>query len=71
MTIQVMTIQVNGAPREVGLGSTVQALLVALNVGGDGVAVALNGAVLRRGDWGERVLAAGDAVEVVRAVGGG
>jgi sulfur carrier protein len=66
-----LTLQVNGKPCEVALGATVRALLVVLDVQGDGVAIALNGAVLRRGDWSERALAEGDSVEVVRAVGGG
>jgi len=37
----------------------------------ESVAVAVNGTVVPRSLLGERVLEAGDSVEVVRAVGGG
>jgi sulfur carrier protein len=66
-----MKIQVNGEPQDVVGGATVHGLLRELGVDGEGVAVALNGAVLRRGDWGKTALGDGDAVEIVRAVGGG
>jgi sulfur carrier protein len=66
-----MKIQVNGEPQDVVGGATVRGLLRELGVDGEGVAVALNGAVLRRADWGETALGDGDAVEIVRAVGGG
>lgn len=38
---------------------------------GRGTAVALNGRLVPRGQWAETDLAAGDALEIVRAVGGG
>ncbi len=66
-----MKIQVNGAPQNVAGDCTVRGLLLVLGVDGEGVAVALNGSVLRRGDWGQTALGDGDAVEIVRAVGGG
>ena len=66
-----MKIRVNGEPQNVAGDCTVRGLLLALGVDGEGVAVALNGAVLRRGDWEETALDDGDAVEIVRAVGGG
>ncbi|MCJ2088321.1 sulfur carrier protein ThiS [Methylobacterium sp. E-005] len=36
-----------------------------------GVAIALNGRVLRRRDWGATPVAEGDRVEIVRAMQGG
>jgi sulfur carrier protein len=36
-----------------------------------GVAIALNGRVLRRRDWDETPVAEGDRVEIVRAMQGG
>jgi sulfur carrier protein len=66
-----MKIRVNGDLQDVAGGCTVRGLLLLLGVDGEGVAVALNGSVLRRGDWGETALGDGDVVEIVRAVGGG
>ena len=66
-----MKIRVNGKQQDVAADCTVRGLLLALGVDGEGIAIALNGAVLRRGDWGETPLSDGDAVEIVRAVGGG
>jgi sulfur carrier protein len=55
------------------LAPTVAALLVARDIAPDGrgVAVALNGAVVRRADWATTALNAGDTVEIVRAMQGG
>jgi sulfur carrier protein len=50
---------------------SVTGLLEALNVNPKQVAVALNGEVVRRGQWPETTVREGDAVEIVRAVGGG
>jgi sulfur carrier protein len=66
-----MQIHVNGEMCEVATGGSVTGLLKKVGVDGDGVAVALNGSVLKRGEWIARVLEDGDVVEIVRAVGGG
>jgi thiamine biosynthesis protein ThiS len=66
-----MQLKVNGKTQEVDEGSSVQELLVQLEIGPDGVAIALNDRVLPRAQWAKRVLLSGDAIEVVRAVGGG
>jgi sulfur carrier protein len=66
-----MQIQVNGQMREVATGCSIIVLLQTVGVDGDGVAVALNGSVLGRGEWTSSVLVAGDVLEIVRAVGGG
>jgi sulfur carrier protein len=52
---------------------TVAALLAARDVAADGrgVAVAVNGALVRRADWTTTELRPGDAVEIVRAMQGG
>jgi sulfur carrier protein len=70
-----MTIYINGEPRE-RVAETVDALfrLEAEETGIEspqGVAIALNGRVLRRRDWGETPVADGDRVEIVRAMQGG
>jgi sulfur carrier protein len=52
---------------------TVAALLAARDIAPDGrgVAVALNGELVRRADWATTALNPGDAVEIVRAMQGG
>lgn len=63
---------VNGESRE-SAAATVAALLEEEKVplDGKGVAVALNGALVRRTEWSETVLAAGDTVEIVKPFSGG
>ena len=66
------TIRVNGTDRPLDVG-TVAALVASLGIdpAARGVAVALNGAVVPRARWTEAPLAAGDQVEVIRAMQGG
>ncbi|GGF06281.1 thiamine biosynthesis protein ThiS [Aliidongia dinghuensis] len=66
------TIQVNGAERALD-ADTIAALVATLGIPAEarGVAVALNGAVVPRARWAEATLAAGDRVEVIRAMQGG
>lgn len=68
----VTTIRVNGAEEALGWAS-VGDLLAGRGIppGTRGVAVALNGAVLRAADWAGTPLAAGDTVEIVRPFQGG
>jgi len=64
-------ITVNGEAREVPEGATVAALLDALSVGRQGVAVEVNRELVPRSLQPGRTLASGDAVEIVTLVGGG
>jgi thiamine biosynthesis protein ThiS len=66
-----IAITLNGKPHELDAETTVTSLLEALKVNPRQVAVALNGEVVRRTDWAEAQVREGDAVEIVRAVGGG
>lgn len=65
-------ITVNGENRE-SAAATVAALLDEENVALDakGVAVALNGALVRRADWQATAVSAGDTVEIVKPFSGG
>lgn len=65
-------IRVNGEDRRLQV-ATVMELLRAEGVdpGRRGVAVALNGAVVRRADWSAATLAPGDEVEIVKPFAGG
>jgi sulfur carrier protein len=64
---------VNGAPRAVDPGTTVADLITELghDPAGRGIAAALNGEVVPRGEWRARVVADGDRVEILAAIGGG
>ena len=66
-----ITILLNGKPRELEAAMTVATLLKALGVSPRLVAVAVNGEVVRRDDWSVALVRDGDAVQIVRAVGGG
>ncbi|WP_158882145.1 sulfur carrier protein ThiS [Amycolatopsis anabasis] len=66
-----MEVQVNGDWRAFPDGSTVEQLLTAVGAARQGIAVALNGEVVRRGDWGEVVVPAGAQLEILTAVQGG
>ncbi len=66
-----ISIVLNGKPRELEPPENIRGLLDALGVNPKQVAVAVNGEVVRRVEWGEVTVGDGDAVEIVRAVGGG
>ena len=67
------TVTINGEPRPVPDGLSVEALL--RHVGRDpavpGVAVALGDRVVRRADWPTTPVSDGDRVEVITAAQGG
>jgi sulfur carrier protein len=66
-----MNVIVNGEPVELTDGATTAAAVQVLTGAVSGIAVAVNGAVVRRGEWGSTLLADGDQVEVLTAVQGG
>lgn len=66
-----ITLRVNGEAREVPPDTTLAALVERLGFRPEAVAVAVNGQVVPRRTLGERPAAAGDVVEIIRAVGGG
>ena len=65
-------LQINGIEVEVA-AATVAELLAARGIDPTArfLAVALNGEVVRRADWPQRALAAGDNIEIVRPLQGG
>ncbi len=66
-----MNITLNGKPHVLNGERSVPDLLASINARPEQVAVAINGVVVRRRDWPQTQVQAGDIVEVVRAVGGG
>jgi len=79
----VHTVRLNGSDHEIAGGSTLLDLVAALvghelrpdgsraDGGRLGVAAAVGGAVVPRGRWGSRRIAAGEEIEIVTAVQGG
>jgi sulfur carrier protein len=65
-------LRINGLEEEVTV-TTVGELLAARGVDAAAkfLAVAVNGAVVRRSEWRSRPLAAGDEIEIVRPFSGG
>lgn len=66
-----ITLKVNGKPREIDEGMDLQAYLATIDVNMRFIAVGYNGQVVRKEDFGAVKLHAGDALEIVRPVGGG
>ena len=68
-----MRIELNGEPRELAEGATLSDAVRESGAerGGRGVAVALDGEVVPRGEWDTTSLSEGMKVEVLQAVQGG
>ena len=67
-----LTVYVNDKARALAASTSVWALLRELGLAErKGVAVAVNGSVVRRGEWPARTLAADDRVLVIQATQGG
>ena len=68
-----MRVVVNGDPKELADGATVEAALRELEVpeAGRGVAVAVDAEVVPRGRWAAHELQEGARVEILRAIQGG
>ncbi|MCK9517866.1 MAG: sulfur carrier protein ThiS [Dehalococcoidia bacterium] len=67
-----MNVAVNGATRAIPPGtSLVEVLVEVVGERTEGVAIALNGEVVRRAAWPSVQLADGDVVEIVQARQGG
>ena len=62
---------VNGKNKQIAESINLVEYLESLELDGQRVAVAHNGAVVRRGELARVTLSEGDSVEIVRAVGGG
>ncbi|WPB93774.1 sulfur carrier protein ThiS [Streptomyces malaysiensis] len=66
-----MTVSVNGEPREIPDGTTLDRLVSTLTQAPSGVAAAVNETVVPRTQWSATPLGDGDRVEVLTAVQGG
>jgi sulfur carrier protein len=68
-----MRIELNGEPVELADGASVDQAVAAAGANGErrGLAVAIDGEVVPRGEWEATTLRDGQTVEVVQAVQGG
>lgn len=66
-----MKITINGETKEIADGATVAALLDELGFDPKATVVERNAEILKRANYGDTTLADGDALELVRFVGGG
>lgn len=68
-----ITVQVNGETRAFPAGTDIPGLIreIAGQDPGQGIAVALNGEVVRRLDWATATLHNNDIIEIVKATQGG
>ncbi len=66
-----ITLQVNGKPRDIDEGLSLQSYLATIDVNMRFIAVGYNGQVVRKEDFEKVQLNPGDALEIVRPVGGG
>jgi sulfur carrier protein len=69
----VTSVTLNGLPHDLPEGATVETAVLEAGVDGNGrgVAVAVDGEVVPRGQWAATALRDGQQVEVLRAVQGG
>lgn len=65
-----MNVRINGEARSLEF-KTIDELLTVLKIPSEGVAVAVQGEVVRRADWPDFEIRDGESVEIVRAVQGG
>lgn len=66
-----MHVVLNGEQRELQAGTTLADLLQSLELGQRRCAVEINEQLVPRSEHEDRVLQAGDRVEIVQAIGGG
>jgi thiamine biosynthesis protein ThiS len=69
-----LTLTLNGQARElhgVDEGAALEAVIAALELKADRVAVEWNGEIVTRAKWGATAVRSGDKLEVVHFVGGG
>ena len=68
---ETLLLTVNGQPVHVPTGTTVATLLASMNTAGKRVAVERNGEIVPKSQHATTLLAVGDRLEIVIAVGGG
>lgn len=67
----VLTVQINGEPREVPQGLSIKQLVAHLGLIANRLAVERNSQIVPRAQWDATPVAGGDRFEIVHLVGGG
>jgi sulfur carrier protein len=67
----VIEVELNGRPAKVAEGTTIEQLIAAQTGSLRGSAVVVDGEVVPRSAWAERVVTEGQVVELITAVQGG
>jgi thiamine biosynthesis protein ThiS len=68
---EMVTIHVNGEPREIPPGLNVTELVAHLGLTANRLAIERNLEIVPRGQWGTTPVSGGDRFEIVHLVGGG
>jgi sulfur carrier protein len=68
---KVITVSINGEPRQLPANTTVAALIEKMGLTGKRIALERNGEIVPRSTFVTLQLSAGDKLEIVVAVGGG
>jgi len=71
MPLESIRVYINGEPHRVPAQETVAALLAALNVPVERVAIELNKTIVRKRAWNSTLVGEGAQIEIVEFVGGG
>ena len=71
MRFRSLRVYVNGESREVQGNPSLAELITELDLPAARIAVEVNREVVRRGEWGSRMLQDEDKIEIVHFVGGG
>jgi len=69
--LKVISVSINGEARQFDTSISVAALLEQMQLGGKRIALERNGEIVPRGQFTQQMLADGDRLEIVVAVGGG
>jgi sulfur carrier protein len=67
----VISLSINGSMQQFDAPITVAALIEHMQIGNKRIAIERNGEIVPRGQFNQQMLADGDKLEVVVAVGGG
>ena len=68
---KVITVSINGEPRQLPADTTVAGLIEEMGLTGKRIALERNGEIVPRSTFATQPLSAGDRLEIVVAVGGG
>ncbi|MBU3011755.1 sulfur carrier protein ThiS [Polaribacter vadi] len=66
-----MTIKVNNETQEISNKTTLQELVDYLKITTNGIAIAINNAVVKKTDWSSKILQQEDVVLIIKSTQGG